>query len=254
MAKPYPNLMQPSEGYVFIVTYGRSGSTLTQSYLNSFDDVCVRGENENVLFHLFDTARRIRKSHNYKLRWRLTRKPDRTQTHKLDKLIGTPEDPWYGAEKLRLAAFSKSLCDTFVREALHLPPGTALAGFKEIRWGLAGPQLPKYLRFIEEHFPQARFIFQTRAWDQVAQSGWWQEHPKDDVQRLVLDNNQHFRSFAEGQDNCLLLDYSEFAEGLDAYEKLANFIGRPFDAEAAAAIKDRRLMHLKHSAESAAEQ
>lgn len=42
-----------AEAFVFLVTYGRAGSTLTQKYLNSLPDVCVRGENGNLLYHLF---------------------------------------------------------------------------------------------------------------------------------------------------------------------------------------------------------
>ena len=34
---------------VFIVTYGRSGSTLVQNMLNALPGACIRGENENLL-------------------------------------------------------------------------------------------------------------------------------------------------------------------------------------------------------------
>jgi hypothetical protein len=39
-------------GYVFIVTYGRSGSTLLQGVLNSIPGYLVRGENRQALRHL----------------------------------------------------------------------------------------------------------------------------------------------------------------------------------------------------------
>src|SRR6056297_391020 len=37
------------EKSVFVVTYGRSGSTLVQNLLNGLPGACVRGENENLL-------------------------------------------------------------------------------------------------------------------------------------------------------------------------------------------------------------
>ncbi|HEY9292796.1 MAG TPA: hypothetical protein VIP98_16060, partial [Microlunatus sp.] len=42
-----------SLGYLFVVTYGRSGSTLLQGILNSIPGYLVRGENRSVLRHLY---------------------------------------------------------------------------------------------------------------------------------------------------------------------------------------------------------
>ena len=39
--------------YVFVVTYGRSGSTLVQGLLNAFPRVLVRGENDLYLLDLY---------------------------------------------------------------------------------------------------------------------------------------------------------------------------------------------------------
>ena len=36
---------QPKDGFVFVVTYGRSGSTLLQTVLQSIDGYFIRGEN-----------------------------------------------------------------------------------------------------------------------------------------------------------------------------------------------------------------
>ena len=43
----------PDLGYIFIVTYGRSGSTLLQGILNSIPGYLVRGENRQALRHLY---------------------------------------------------------------------------------------------------------------------------------------------------------------------------------------------------------
>ena len=48
----FPDLNAVSEGFVFVVTYGRSGSTLLQNVLNTIPGYCIRGENANTLAHL----------------------------------------------------------------------------------------------------------------------------------------------------------------------------------------------------------
>ncbi len=40
-------------GYLFVMTYGRSGSTLVSGLLNAVPGYLVRGENRNALLHLF---------------------------------------------------------------------------------------------------------------------------------------------------------------------------------------------------------
>src|SRR5215213_881342 len=46
-------------GYVFVVTYGRSGSTLLMGLLNSIPGYLVRGENWDALHHLFEFHRTL---------------------------------------------------------------------------------------------------------------------------------------------------------------------------------------------------
>ena len=44
--------------FVFIFTYGRSGSTLLMGLLNSLPHYCIRGENNNLLHRLYPVLRR----------------------------------------------------------------------------------------------------------------------------------------------------------------------------------------------------
>ena len=52
------NATTPEKGqlnfrHLFVITYGRSGSTLLQGLLNSIDGMLIRGENNNVVVNLF---------------------------------------------------------------------------------------------------------------------------------------------------------------------------------------------------------
>ena len=40
---------------VFVITYGRSGSTLMQGILNSIDGFHIKGENNGFVFKLFES-------------------------------------------------------------------------------------------------------------------------------------------------------------------------------------------------------
>jgi hypothetical protein len=134
-ATAFPALMAPPGGYVFIVTYGRSGSTLTQAYLNSFPGYCIRGESNNLILDLCRMIKRLEVT-NFTWRREDAAKPAAKRRPFLREILGTPVDPWYGAELVDPDRLARGLCDVFVREALHLPPGTRVGGFKDIGWGL----------------------------------------------------------------------------------------------------------------------
>src|SRR5690606_768941 len=68
--------------YLFIVTYGRSGSTLLMSILDTLPGFCIRGENGGVLYDLFTFHT---KATNAREKWS-GRKP-------LE-----PLHPWYGID------------------------------------------------------------------------------------------------------------------------------------------------------------
>ena len=108
------------EGYVFIVTYGRSGSTLVQKILNSIPGYCVRGENNNGLFYIYQV-------------WREMTQARAIVALRRQKRQSESDHPWYGAELIEPDAFGHALRRTFVDEVLRPPKGTRVAGFKEIR-------------------------------------------------------------------------------------------------------------------------
>ena len=70
---------------VFVVTYGRSGSTLVQNMLNALPSACVRGENENLLAPL---ARA----------WNVVLHSEQGAKMRQTGTLSVPSDPWYGYE------------------------------------------------------------------------------------------------------------------------------------------------------------
>ena len=232
------------EGYVFVVTYGRSGSTLLQSYLNSFDGYCIRGENGNILSHLASIANIVDTEDNYTMRREDKELPHDQRKWFLKPIMQTPSDPWFGVENVDQAALADSLRSLFVTNFLNPPAGTRVAGCKEIRWMDLGPDFfPKFLGQVEAIFPKTRFLFLKRNAADVAKSSFWGNHPAEKVRDFVATSDRAFSAYAEGKENCLVLSYEKMTASTDCFEQVADFLGERFDRDQAQGVLGH---HLKH--------
>lgn len=241
----YPDLYKPSKGYVFIVTYGRSGSTLTQSLLNAIPGYCVRGENAHATARIADLIRALRAEKNFTMR------RDRVAAHRAGKSrpglghIGTPADPWFGAEQLDIDRLGKGLFDTFVREMLHLPEGVRVGGFKEIRYLNNPAFLQDHLELLQEFFPGAKLILQTRDHAAVANSSWWKQKDQTQLAHRLALMDEGFHSYRASHENCFHLDYQTYRDGAEALKPLFAFLDEPFDQDKVQSVLDRPLTHGK---------
>lgn len=244
--RPYPALNRPKDGYLFVVTYGRSGSTLLQKLLNSIDGYCIRGENNNALYNLTRAVARIEQEPNFQHRMEARGKPKAEMRPFLRPILGTPNDPWYGAEKAEPGPLAKGLFNQFVRHVLVPPQGTRVAGFKDIHYHEDPAFFSTQLDLMRRHFPKARFIFNTRAAAGVANSGWWRKRPAEEVHRIVDRADALFADYAARHPACChSLHYDAYKDRPAALAPMFEFLGEPFDEAAVAALMEQRLTHLK---------
>ncbi|MCJ1903412.1 sulfotransferase [Paracoccus versutus] len=241
------DLYRPKDGYVFLVTYGRSGSTLMSNYLNSFPGYCIRGENNNVIYHLCSAVLSLNEE-NFTLRRESRAQPVDDRNPAIKRIMETPKDPWYGAELVDPDRFAKTIFNDFVKEILSPPPETRVAGFKEIKWAHNLGRLKSNLDLIAKYFPKTRFIFQTRDAGTVAKSGWWVKRPVQEVERYIENADAAFLSYAKENDSCIHIRYEDLTEGDGAFRRLASFLGEDFCSDTAQRIIDSKLTHLKNSA------
>lgn len=241
----FPHLYRPSKGYVFVVTYGRSGSTLTQTVLNSIPGYCIRGENANVTSHIAQLLHSLQHQKAVLVRQQRYKARKVGEPRDLADPMGTPRDPWYGAELIEFKRLGRSLFDTFVREMLHLPEGVRVGGFKEIRYVNDLRFLPQHLGILQEFFPGAKLILQTRAHAEVAKSGWWAQKDPKDLARHLRAADAAFHSYRAGRADCFHLDYACYRQGAEALRPLFDFLDEPFDAGQVQAVLDTPLTHLK---------
>lgn len=226
-------LTSSPQAFTFIVTYGRSGSTLLQNMLNSIPGYQVRGENNNALLFMARAWLQIRNSEQMAAMRK--RGQDSNQTH-----------PWFGAEKVFPEEVGKALADTFIRTVLKPDPGVRVSGFKEIRFHQDADHFWPYLNFIHEFFPNARFIFNTRDHDSVAKSGWWAELNPEDVKKTLTKAEKLYEGYQKAfPERCHAVHYDTYVKSPETLKSMFEFLGESYDEKLVETVMNTRLKHLQ---------
>jgi hypothetical protein len=160
--------------FLFIVTYGRTGSTLLRGILSSAPGVLLRGENGGAVYHLY----------------RFHQVCTKEQQERRGTLA--PRHPQFGIEGypsgVALADIRALVLDTLIRPE----PESRVVGFKEIRWQY--PDVEEYVAFLRGVFPGARFVINSRDLEEVARSKWWAANP--DARTQLEETDRRLRSLA----------------------------------------------------------
>jgi hypothetical protein len=215
--------------HMFIVTYGRSGSTLLNGVLNSIPGVCVRGENWNALFHVFCAAQAAAQASSQHLE-----RPG----GEIQATIASPVSPWYGAAAIEVEKFRHSLVAGFVDHVLSPPEDAVALGFKEVRYDIAemsDAQFDAYVDFLLEAFDRACIIFNVRRWRDVARSQWWAANPF--ARWFVRNCDARFeRCMQRHPSSTFKVKYENYAGNPDNLKPLFAFLGATFDRELIAKV------------------
>ncbi|HWJ83541.1 MAG TPA: sulfotransferase [Nocardioides sp.] len=209
-------------GYVFICTYGRSGSTLLQGVLNSIPGYQIRGENRQALWHLYEMHQllmRQKRSHS----GRIERDEPLPVTH-----------PFYGVDGYPVSAHR-----SYRRLALELllrpDHDTRVTGFKEIRW--ADEDVVGYVRFLRNVFPEARFVINTRDLDAVSASAWWARDP--DARTKLEEAEARLDALAEELGSAAYrVRYDDYVADPAALTGLFEWLGEELDLDVVRSVLD----------------
>ncbi|WP_110183394.1 sulfotransferase [Nocardioides solisilvae] len=198
--------------YVFVMTYGRSGSTLLMGILNSIPGYLIRGENRHAVRHLYEFHRS-----GLVEQARVNPRNAQASTH-----------PWFGIhgfdEDASLRGVRRLVLDTLLRPE----PGTRVTGFKEIRW--YDQDLAKYVDFLRQVFPGARFVVNTRNLPDVAASAFWR-HKDDPLGRLEVIEERILQVADDLGDAAYRVHYDDFRDDPGALRGLFDWLGERFDEE-----------------------
>ncbi|WP_282092578.1 sulfotransferase [Epibacterium ulvae] len=218
---------------LFIVTYGRSGSTLLQNMINALPGHILRGENANLLGPMVRS-------------WQDLRQSEQRQKMQAADTPSGPHQPWFGYEAINPDQLGHQLAQAFVHSVLRPAPDTRVIGFKEIRWHEDPTLFAPMLEFLQRYMPQARFIFNTRNADEVCRSGWWKTMNPGVVRAQLAQAEALYDTWhIQHPDTCLKMHYNTYAKSPEAWKNLFAFLNMPFDSELVEAVLARKLMHMK---------
>jgi hypothetical protein len=212
--------------YVFIVTYGRSGSTLLQAILGAIPSCHMAGENHDILGGLFRSWQNAVVA--------------RSQADSPRTAAG---DPWRGAHLIDPDRFNRRLADVFVDEVLQPPAGTRIVGFKEVRYFDYGPDLSAYLDYIRMTFRPALLVFNRRSGEDVAGSAWWREY-EGDLAAEVRAFDAATQAYADAHPaGTIVLNYDNWKNDPEELRPLFDRLEAHFEAAAVQRILDVKLNH-----------
>jgi len=206
--------------YVFVVTYGRSGSTLLSGILNAIPGYLIRGENRDALHHLFLFHRTLATE-----KARVGEQLGRQKTH-----------PFFGIGDVPLDTSLEDIRQLVLDTVLRPKDDTRVTGFKEIRW--YHPDLEEYVAWLREAFPGARFLVNTRHQADVLKSGWWAEG--DHADGLARAEEGILRLAESLGDAAYRVHYDDYVADPGVLRGMFEWLGESFDEAAVRAVMERK--------------
>lgn len=220
-----PNGLPTRLGYLFIVTYGRSGSTLLQGILNSIPGYLIRGENRAVVYRLYEFHSTLLSASG-----EFARPADLTS-----------RDSWFGVDEYAASLAVSRMRALVLDTVLRPQPDTRVTGFKEIRWWQRDWR--GYLAFLQQLFPGARFVLNTRDHIGVAKSKWWANQPEHDVLAKLAQYEVQLDAMAASLGpSAYRVHYDDYVADPSVLAGLFDWLGEPFDRAAVDPVLD-----MKHS-------
>jgi len=197
--------------FLFVITYGRSGSTLLQGILNSIPGYLIRGENGGVMYYMYQghsTASRLQRKHGRRMM--------------------TPRNAMFGIGEYPKAVGVRELRHYALSTLLRPEKDTRVVGFKEIRWHQEDAL--KFVRFMRTAFPGARIVVNTRNLDEVSRSKWWGE--RDDSLEYLQDIEAKMLNLMEDLgDSAYRVHYNDYIAAPEKLRGLFDWLGEDFDLD-----------------------
>ena len=212
--------MDPRFDRIFVVTYGRSGSTLLQGLLNAISGYRIYGENAGFMFKLQESYEALLFAH----------------THLANARNDNESQPWFGSSRYDEESVTLEF-RRFIDRMLfrpHLNTLDRVFGFKEIRFNeVEHEKIDKYLQFVLKIYPKSAIIFNTRNIADVLKSGWWRINYWPGLPKQLSDFHTYCKEYAtRNSQYAVHLSYDDLILG-DRKEvgRLLDFLGESLDSD-----------------------
>ena len=195
--------------FTFLISAGRTGSTLLLGVLNSIDGYTIVGENHNAYVDLRSFYEKMLSA---------------TQAYESNDMGYESVNSWYARyDKEDLKQYVRELCASLIDNKAHT------VGFKEIRYPNLGFKLTGHLNWMHSVF-KPRFIYLTRNIEDVCKSEWWAKNPAKSKATLTQFNNDMIKHIANHPaQEWFHLTYEDMVD--NRLEKLFEFLDEPYDAK-----------------------
>lgn len=214
-------VVRKPQRYIFVVTYGRSGSTLLMNLLNTAESCLIRGENNNALYHLYRSYKAI---------------VDAQAQH--GHLAGKQTSAWWGIADVDSLQYRDALVQSFVKSVLQPRLGDKIVGFKEIRFSQEDiPDLVEFVEFMLTAFGDARIVVNHRNLDDVKNSKWWKADPGA---RKKLENIDDRLGALKNDRRIFHFSYDRAMSEHAHIEALFDWLALPFDGAKVATVLETR--------------
>lgn len=224
---------QPDDlGYVFVVTYGRAGSTLVQGILNSIPGYLIRGENRQILKLLWDYEKKG-------MHWRRQQRR-KQESEGREPGSSDPTNPMFGIDNFPRPKAREAIRQLALATILRPEEDTRVTGFKEVLW--ADENTPAFVNWLRGVFPGARFVINTRDLGDVSQSAWWSRDPDNSFEELQRREQMLMDLRDQLGDAAYHIRYDEFTADPTTLRGLFEWLGEEFDEE-----RVRSVLAVKHS-------
>lgn len=204
---------------VYLVTYGRSGSTLLAGYLSMLPGFDLRGENYLYMMPMAQSDERMAQLAALKYAGR----------HKTSS-------PWYGSQQASYPRFRRQIKRMVLNQLYPKSPIPKTLGFKEIRWWyrLTPTRFEQDLDWLTGLFPKGAIVVLTRDLEKVFAGAWWAE--MSEVERAEAEPKlREFEKLAleyvaSHPDHAFHVTYEGFTSDESVARALTEFLGVSFKA------------------------
>lgn len=202
---------------VYVVTYGRSGSTLLTGYLSMLPGFDLRGENYLYALPLSQVDERMKQLSGLKY-------GERHLT----------SSPWYGSQQSSYARFRRQVRRLLLDQLYPLRPIPKVIGFKEIRWWyrLEETRFEMDLDWLRGVFAPGAVIVLTRDLEKVFSGAWWAEMTeieKSEVAPKIEAFEKRALDYVRNNpSNAFHVTYEEFITNEGKARELTEFLGMKF--------------------------
>ena len=202
---------------VYVVTYGRSGSTLLTGYLSHLPGFDIKGENYLFPLPLAEAEERLAAA---------ARLPYQGREKQAS--------PWYGSQAFSTVQWKRDVRRAVLNQLYPFKPIPKTIGFKEIRWWYRTTEedFETKLAWITSIRKPGAIVFLTRNLDDTMAGAWWVKLSDEErvEQRAALEKFQGMAAdYAHAHpDHSILVTYEDFCADSSEAKRLCAMLGVRF--------------------------